>query len=204
MDKVDLKEKLIVLGVTSGIFLPVRIIFSSLVSDHWIGSVGLVSAFAIAMVILIQKKLLGKFGEIFERQMKKTIGGRTGKYVIIFAVMFSLYFGASLYFMDRGDVVFAQDKEVFYEAIVNKEKFTIEDIPKEKLLGPINNGASEVGVISGLDYALSISFAIMNDVTGGWLSHLVVVIFVEQLEVIGLLFFYRYTYREKQIVTKHR
>lgn len=202
MDKVDLKEKLIVLGVTSGIFLPVRIIFSSLVSDHWVGSVGLVSAFAILLVVLIRKNVLGKFGEIFERQMKKTIGGKSGKYVIIFAIMFSLYFGASLYFMDRGDTVFSHDKEVFYEAIVNKEKFTIEDIPKERLIGPISNGFTDMGFIGGLDYALSISFAIMNDVTGGWLSHLVIVIFVEQLEVIGLLFFYRFTYSEKQIITK--
>lgn len=202
MDKVDLKEKLIVLGVTSGIFLPVRIIFSSLVSDHWVGSVGLVSAFAILLVVLIRKNVLGKFGEIFERQMKKTIGGKSGKYVIIFAIMFSLYFGASLYFMDRGDTVFSHDKEVFYEAIVNKEKFTMEDIPKERLIGPISNGFTDMGFIGGLDYALSISFAIMNDVTGGWLSHLVIVIFVEQLEVIGLLFFYRFTYSEKQIITK--
>ncbi len=202
MDKIDLKEKLIVLGVTSGIFLPVRIIFSSLVSDHWVGSVGLVSAFAILLVVLIRKNVLGKFGEIFERQMKKTIGGKSGKYVIIFAIMFSLYFGASLYFMDRGDTVFSHDKEVFYEAIVNKEKFTIDDIPKERLIGPISNGFTDMGFIGGLDYALSISFAIMNDVTGGWLSHLVIVIFVEQLEVIGLLFFYRFTYSEKQIITK--
>lgn len=202
MDKTDIKEKLIVLGVTSGIFLPARVIFSSLVSDHWLGSVGLVSAFAILLIVLVRKNYLGKFGEIFQRQMKKTIGGKSGKYVIMLTIIFAIYFGSSLYFMDRGDAIFSHDKEIFYEAIVNQEKFSIVDIPKEKLLGPGNNGVSEMGIIDGLDYALSISFSIMDDVSSGWLSHLVVVIFVEQLEIIGLLFFYRYTFRKKEILTK--
>lgn len=202
MDKTDLKEKLIVLGVSSGIFLPIRIIFAAFVSDHWLGSVGLVSAFGVLMVVLIKKNKLGKFGEIFERQMKKTIGGKTGKYVIIFAVLFSLYFGTSLYLMERGNAVYLHDKEIFYEAIVNKEQFTIQDIPKERLYGPDTNEVLNLNFIAGLDYALSISFAIMNDVTNGWLSHLIVVIFVEQIEVVGLLFFYRKTYGKKHVILK--
>lgn len=202
MDKTDLKEKLIVLGAYSGIFLPIRIIFAAFVSDHWLGSVGLVSAFGVLMVVLIKKNKLGTFGKIFERQMKKTIGGKTGKYVIIFAVLFSLYFGTSLYLMERGNAIYLHDKEIFYEAIVNKEQFTIKDMPKESLYGPDTNEVLNLNYIAGLDYALSISFAIMNDVTNGWLSHLVVVIFVEQIEVVGLLFFYKKTYGKKHVILK--
>jgi len=98
MDKKDLKEKIIVLGVTVGLFFPVRIFFSVYVSEHWLGSLGVMSALAILLVVLIKKKKLGWFGIIFEKQMRKTVGGKTGKYLIGFAY-FSLFILEQLYFL---------------------------------------------------------------------------------------------------------
>ena len=197
MDKKDLKEKLIILSVTTGVFLPLRVFFSSYVYDHWLGSLGLVSAIGILFVVLIKKNKLGKFGEIFERQMKKTIGGKTGKYVIGFSIMFLLYFGGSLYFIDRGETMYYHYKEVFSSVLSEGGEFNVENIPVDKLQGPeilINH--ENLLWISSLDYGLSIAYALMDDASDGWLSHLIVVIFVEQLEVLGLLYFYRRTYRQ--------
>ena len=197
MDREDLKEKLIILGVTTGVFLPLRVFFSSYVYDHWLGSLGLVSAIGILFVVLIKRNKLGKFGQIFERQMKKTMGGKTGKYVIGFSILFLVYFGGSLYFIDRGETTYFHDKEIFYSVITNSEDFKVEDIPVEKLLGPKPFlEADSLMWVSSLDYGLSIAYAVMNDASDGWLSHLIVVIFVEQLEVLGLLYFYRRTYRQ--------
>ena len=75
MERKDLKEKLIILGITVGIFLPIRLLVSSLITDNWLGSLGVMSLFAILMVFLIKKKKLGIIGQMFERQMKKTLGG---------------------------------------------------------------------------------------------------------------------------------
>ncbi len=198
MEKNDLKEKLIILGITTGIFLPIRIVFASYVSDHWLGSLGFVSAIGLVFVYLIKKQKLGWFGKIFEKQMRKTLGGKTGKYVIIFSIVFLLYFGASLYFMDKGNTVYFNDKEVFYNAIISNEDLSLKDVPLEKLNGPsLLFGLNELFFLSNIDYALSIAFSMMNDSTGGWLSHLVVVIFVEQLEILGLIYFLRRTYRQK-------
>lgn len=197
MDREDLKEKLIILGVTTGVFLPLRVFFSSYVYDHWLGSLGLVSAIGILFVVLIKRNKLGKFGQIFERQMKKTMGGKTGKYVIGFSILFLVYFGGSLYFIDRGETTYFHDKEIFYSVITNSEDFKVEDIPVEKLLGPKPFlEADSLMWVSNLDYGLSIAYAVMNDASDEWLSHLIVVIFVEQLEVLGLLYFYRRTYRQ--------
>ena len=196
MDKKDLTEKLIILGVTTGVFLPLRVFFSSYVWDHWLGSLGLVSALGILFVILIKKNKLGKFGEIFERQMRKTIGGKTGKYVIGISILFLVYFGASLYFIDRGETVYFHDKEIFYSIISSGKEFNVENIPTEKLHGPEPFMGQNLMWISSLDYGLSIAYALMDDASDGWLSHLIVVIFVEQLEVLGLLYFYRRTYRQ--------
>ena len=63
-------EAVIVFSVMTGIFLPVRFLFVTFVSDHWFGSFGIVSAFAIMMVVLSRKGKLGKFGEMFQRHNK--------------------------------------------------------------------------------------------------------------------------------------
>jgi len=67
----DRKEFAIVFGVMMLVMLPVRILLVEYVSDDWWGSFGAISAIAILMVILVKKKKLGKFGEMFERQMLK-------------------------------------------------------------------------------------------------------------------------------------
>jgi hypothetical protein len=102
-----------------------------------------------------------------------------------------------LYFIDKGNSTYLEDKEIFSSVMQSKD-FTIENIPVEKLNGPqplVNIAGVEW--ITNLDYALSIAYAIMDDTTNGWLGHFIVVVFVEQLEMIGLLFFYRKTYGQK-------
>ncbi len=197
MDKNDLKEKLIILSITTGIFLPIRVLFTAYVSENWLGSLGIVSVFGLLFVFLIKQNKLGWFGKMFEKQMKKTIGGKTGKYIIAISVLFLIYFGTSLYFIDKGNTVYFDDKEIF-SSVISSNDFSIEDIPVEKLDGPqplLN--IIDVQWIINFDYAISIAYAIMDDTTDGWLSHFIVVVFVEQLEMIGLLCFYRNTFRQK-------
>ena len=194
MKKNDLKEKAIVIGVTIGLFLPVRLFFSTYVSEGWIGSLGIMSAVAILFVILIKRKKLGWFGVIFEKQMRKTVGGKTGKYLIGFAIFFLVYFGATLMFIDRGSTIYADDAEIFYLAIMEKGGHGINDLSTYDLLGPhlaTQKGSHNFNVISTIDYMFSIAYSVMNDMSSGWLEHLLVIMSVEQIELIGLLFFYR-------------
>ena len=99
--------------------------------------------------------------------------------------------------IDKGNTVYFEDKEIFYSVMISDD-FSIENIPVEKLNGPqtLFNFAG-IQFIANFDYALSIAYAIMDDTTDGWLSHFIVVVFVEQLEMIGLLFFYRNTFKHK-------
>ena len=191
MEKNDIKEKLIVLGVTVGLFFPVRIFFSSYVSDDWIGSLGIMSVLAVILVVLIKRKKLGWFGKIFENQMRKTVGGKTGKYLIGFAIFFLVYFGATLFFVDRGNSVYFEDKEIFFNAIMEEGGYNITDLKSYDLIGPQLATQNELRVFSSLDYMFSIAYAVMNDMSDGWLEHIVVVMFVEQIELIGLLVLYR-------------
>ena len=202
MDKKDLKEKIIVLGVTVGLFFPLRIFFSVYVSDHWIGSLGIMSAVAILLVVLIKKKKLGWFGIIFEKQMRKTVGGKTGKYLIGFAIFFLIYFGATLFFIDRGNNIYADDKKIFYLAIMEKGGYNINDLSSYELIGPkliFQKDLQNFEVLGNIDYMFSIAYAVMNDMSNGWLEHVVVVMCVEQIELIGILFFYRNIFKSTRV-----
>jgi preprotein translocase subunit SecG len=194
MEKNDIKEKLIVLGVTVGLFFPIRIFFSSYVSDYWLGSLGIMSVLAILLVVLIKRRKLGEFGKIFERQMQKTVGGKTGKYLIGFVIFFLVYFGATLFFIDRGNNVYFEDKEIFFYAIMEEGGYNINDLSSYGLMGPhlaTQNSLKNFNLFSSLDYMFSIAYAVMNDMSEGWLEHIVIVMFVEQIELIGLLVLYR-------------
>jgi hypothetical protein len=194
MERIELKEKFIVIGVTVGIFFPIRIFFSLYVSDNWVWSIGTMTAFAVLLVVLIKKNKLGWFGKIFEKQMRKIMGGKTGKYLIGFAIFFLVYFGATLFFIDRGDTVFSEDKEIFYLAIMEKGGYNINDLSSYELIGPqlaYYKGLQNFQALASIDYMFSIAYAVMNDMSGGWLEHIVMVMFVEQIELIGILFLYR-------------
>ena len=198
MDKADIREKLIVLGISAGVFLPIRLLFTYFVSDSWLGSLGAMSAFAVLLVFLIKKEKLGKLGKMFERQMKKTLVGKTGKYIIGFALFFLCYFGAALIFIDRGNTIYEEDKEIFFLAIIKESGYNIENISTYQLLGPAiieNTNSESLQSIIKLDYIFSIAYAVMNDMSEGWLSHFVMVMFVEQIELIGLLLFFRTTFK---------
>ncbi len=198
MDKADLKEKLIILSITVGVFLPIRLVFTSLVSDDWIGSLGVMTIFAILLVFLIKRKKLGRIGMMFERQIRKTIGGKTGKYIILFALFFIFYFGATLFFIDRGNTIYEEDKEIFYYSIIGEKGYNIDEMSTYSLNGPKilkNTNYENLQNIANLDYVFSIAYAVMNEMSQEWVSHFVIIMFIEQIELVGLLFFYRSTFK---------
>jgi hypothetical protein len=202
MEKNDIKEKLIVLGATIGLLLPVRLLLSTHVSENWLGSLGIMSVMAILLVLLIKRKKLGVFGVIFERQMRKTVGGKTGKYLIGFAIFFLVYFGATLMFIERGSTIYAEDAEIFYLAIMEKGGHSIDNLSTYELIGPqiVTQGFQNINAIASLDYMFSIAYSVMNDMSDGWLEHLLIIMSVEQIELIGLLIFYRKLFKPIQNV----
>ena len=204
LDIQDIKEKLLLLGITVGIFLPVRLFFGTFVSEYWIGSLGMVSAFALLFIYLIKKNKLGFVGRIFEKQMKKMICGKTGKYIITISLIFLIYFGASLVLIDRGNTVYFYDKQILFWSFQQNDRLIMEKTLIEQLEGPTPLGANLEGLmwLSNIEYSLSLSLALMDDVSEGLLSSLVLIVFIEQMEVLGILFLFRKKYNTAQIKTQ--
>jgi len=200
IDVQDVKEKIFLMGITAGIFLPIRMIFVTYVTDGWLGSIGLLSIFALVFIYLTGKRKLGQLGRIFEKQMRKTIGGKIAKYIVAFSIVFLIYFGASIFFMDRGNSVYYYDKEILFTTLQDYQQLTKDNIPIEKLLGPVPLGENfdRFTWISNVEYTLSVSLALMNDVSGGWMENLMFVVFIEQFEVLGILYFFRRHYKQPE------
>jgi preprotein translocase subunit SecG len=193
MGKSDFKEKLIIAGFLIGIFLPIRLVFVEYVSDQWLGNFGLISAIGLILLILIKKGKLGKIGSIFDKQMKKTIFGKTGKFVIILSMISLVYFGSSMMFIERGVTVYSEDQELFYDAIIQNKN--LDQINPNNLKNIHIVYESDNLLYSTFDYAFSITYSIMNEFSGGWLEHLYFILLVELIEVLGIFTFYRVFYR---------
>ena len=200
----DRKEMLIVFGTMMLVMLPVRLLMVEYVSDNWWGSFGAISGIAILMVILVKKKKLGRFGEMFESQMLKLHRkGLRQKFVfgnMIFAIfvtgllIFSINVGDTIYLDAKNEILEqAGGAEALEEKMGDIDKMWEKITPEQILIALI---AIPILLFTQFPYFASL-WAIENDLTNGFLLHLATVGFVEALEFFGVLMFYRFTLRGK-------
>jgi len=198
MNKQDLKEKALVIGVTTAAFLPARLVFYTYVSQYWLSSFGLISAIAVIMYILVTKNKLGRFGEIYRKQIAKMVRGKAAKFIIVISVVCLVYFGSSPFLLERANTLYVEEKEFYLQLLKlllnnvvtgKSEKFN-EKIPFEKF-------ANERSIIQNIEKSFSIAIGISDDITNGWILHFYTVGFVGELEVLTLLGFYRFAYKTK-------
>jgi len=199
----DRKEFAIVFGVMMLVMLPVRILLVEYVSDDWWGSFGAISAIAILMVILVKKKKLGKFGEMFERQMLKLHKRGLRQKIVFGNMIFALMVtGLLIYSINVGDSTYLDQKNHIIDQAGGQEAL------KEQL-GSMDKMYAEVTFDQILTAFIAIPtllftqfpyfaglWAIENDLTEGFLLHISTVAFVETLEFFGILMFYRFTLKK--------
>jgi hypothetical protein len=140
------------------------------------------------MIILVRKNKLGRFGSVFKNQITKALWGRSAKLIVAVLVFFMLYFGTTVLLIDRGNTVYLEDKEILTQSIVSR------NLDRDAFLsasGPQIHNIIGLAQLQYLEYLFSISYAILNDTTNGWLVNLHLILFVEQVEVLGLFWFYK-------------
>lgn len=199
----DLKEKLLVLGIMTGVFLPVRVVFYTYISQAWLGSLGLVSSVAILMLVLVKKKKLGWFGPMFERQMRRVLRGKMWKVSIGIALCLLIYFGMTIHLIERGNTIYAQEKKEIYNKLFPNNNISIGEL----LSSDFSEGFDlqkqpELWITAFLNFdsVFSITYAIMNELTHGWILHFHTVLFVEEIEVSAVLIYYKFAFRRKECI----
>lgn len=195
MDVNDIKEKLVLLGVTATVFLPLRLLVGQYLTEHWLGNLGVATLISIILVILVKKGKLGPFGIIFKNQLTKAVWGRSAKIILLTVILFTCYFGSSLLLIERGNALYHVDKEILARSIVDN------DFKVLSLHGPniSDSGAFGLTQIQYIDYLFSVSFAMLNDLTNGLLVNLHLILFMEQIEILGLFWFYRRMFKPQLV-----
>lgn len=186
----------------TGIFLPVRFVFVTFVSDHWLGSFGIVSAFAIIMVILAKKGKLGKFGEMFQRQMIKIHTGKRRKLIYTNMALTVFIMGLFILSINLGNSAYLDQKNKILEMADSQGQSLREPADMQRLAEEFKGistaqlfealVAVPILVIYQFPYFAGL-MAIENDLTSGFFLHFSTVGFVEVLEMIGVLVFYKVT-----------
>ena len=179
----------------TGLLLPIRLFFVMYVSDNWFGSFGLISVISITVIILTKKRKLGKFGEMFDRQLSKLQHGKRAKIVYGQSILFLLILGGTIFAIEQGNSTYVELKN---EILKENEDFSdagqilakAEKISFQEWI----NGF--IGMSLAIFFAfpqLAAVFAVLNDSSDGWVLHFYTVAFVEYMELFGILLLFRFT-----------
>lgn len=192
----DAKEKLIVFGIITAVFLPIRMIFYTYFSTHWIGSLGLVSSLMFMLILLAHKRKLGQFGNLFLKQLTKTIKGKSGKVTIVFSLILIAYFSSTLVWIERGNTIYFHEKNLLSQILFSNygtDMMSVSDIDAIMNIH-MSNKMIDASNVNYIDQIMSMTFAIVNDKMGGWMVNLDVIFLVEQFEFLGFILIYRKIY----------
>ena len=199
-------ESLIVFVVMASILLPARLLFVEHVTDDWLGSFGIISVISAAVIILARKKKLGVFGHMFERQMYKFQKGKRGLVVFGESAILLLILGGMIFAIDQGNTTYAHLKPE------NIKNISPTSSPEQIL--EVTNELEDNEWWMGLIMTpvtfftafpeMSAIIASIDQKLDGWLMHFYTVGFVEYIELLGVLIFYRFAYKPKSnLAIKH-
>jgi len=171
-------------------------VFYAYFSAHWIGSLGLVSSLMFVLIFLAHKKKLGRFGVLFLNQLTKTIKGKSGKIAILFSLVMIAYFASTLVWIERGNTIYSDEKHLVSQILFSNydpNKMNPNDIHKIMSIKQ-NNAVLDGSNVNYADQIISMTYAIMNDMMGGWMVNLDMILLVEQFEFLGFIVLYRKLY----------
>jgi hypothetical protein len=198
-------EAVIVFVVMTCIFLPIRFAFVTYVTDDWFGSFGVVSALAVAIVILSKKGKLGKFGDMFQRQMIKVHTGKRRKIIYTHIAWGLFAMGLLIMSINLGNTDYVSYKD-HVVAVAESQGQSLENAGD---MAQLTEELKETSPTEFLEALVAIPmlliyqfpyfcalWAIEDDMTDGFLLHFSTVAFVEVLEMAGVLLFYRLTLKK--------
>jgi len=195
----DYLESVIVFSFMAGVLLPARLLFTQYVSDNWLGSFGVISLISLSVIILTKKKKLGLFGTMFERQMYKFQKGKRGILIFGESVLLLLLLGGMIFSIHQGNSVYSDlnvsslnnhlSDNLPEDVFDSTHGWGIEDWLYGFLMAPI-------GFFTAFPQ-MSIVIASIDQRLDGWLMHFYTVGFVEYVELLGILIFYRFHYARK-------
>lgn len=200
--KTSLKIRIFDSFVVFGFFLsliPIRLFFVENVNDNWIGSFGLITAISGTILYFGYKEKLGWFGRSFmrffrQRHTKKKI------FLIIQGTFAVIMLSIFIYSVEYADDRFEYEREELVSLLPNAgmettEKLTEKSFETMKETPPEMIFLALVTMVYIFLYEFD-KFALalwtVNHITGGMYLNLATIVLIEEIEVIGLFFFFHF------------
>ena len=195
----DRVESLIVFFIMGGLLLPARLLFVEYISDSWLGSLGVITAISISVIILAKKRKLGFFGPMLERQIYKFQKGKRGLIIFVESAFLLLILGGMIFAIDQGN-------NVYYDLKMQNTQISASSPSAKQILEATDDWESSDWVFGFLMAPvafltafpqMSAAIASIDQSLDGWLMHFYTVGFVEYSELLGILIFYKISFRKK-------
>lgn len=104
-----------------GVLLPARILFVEFVSNNWFGSLGVITAISMLVIVLAKKQKLGFFGSMLERHMYKFQNGKRGIIVFGESVFLLAILGLMIFTIDHGNSIYSEIQTIPLDSDRNYE-----------------------------------------------------------------------------------
>lgn len=203
----DFYEKLVVSIGFVAIFLPLRFFFYYYISEYWLGSVGLISLVIGIITYLSFKDKFGRFGRLWKKQIYRIARGKLGTITLILGVFFVFFFGFAIWSFEAGkdseayqiSIIILEEQELMLSMNPQEAAETFAEVGRRTDLNTFNAASEKLGELWAEDPVLFVDtmivlLAVINTWVGGWLGHLYVILFVQELEQIFLIVFFRWFY----------
>ena len=180
-----------------GILLPSRLLFVEFVSDDWLGSFGVISVISLMVIILAKKNKLGFFGSMLERQIFKFQKGKRGILIFAESAFLLVILGTMIFTIDQGHTIYAEQKMEHIPESIDQKTHVLESAKSmtssDWVFGAV---MAPVGFVTAFPQ-MSAAIASIDHRMDGWLMHFYTVGFVEYLELMGILIYYKISFRRK-------
>jgi hypothetical protein len=184
----------------TGLLLPARLLFVEYVSDNWFGSLGIITLISISVIVLVKKKKMGFFGPMVERQIYKFQKGKRGLVVFSESVFLLSILAIMIFAIDQGNSTYSDLK---FQNIKNAPSSSAEQVlesardfdTSDWIIGFL---MAPVMFLTAFPQ-MSAGIASVDQSLDGWLMHFYTVGFVEYAEMLGILIFYKISFRKKML-----
>lgn len=194
LDKKDISEKAVTAAFFIGVFLPVRLVFYTYVSEWWLGSFGMMAGMLAGLFYMQRRGWLGRLGFVITRQVERISTGRIGKWGLVLSV-FALYMYGHFIFGIEHDPVPAG--AAMSAALESRGVTDVESLMEQSRGISLQwwHFAAGLAVLLIPNETAWGAYSIINDLSDGWFLHFATVIFVQELEFLGILVYFRYIRR---------
>lgn len=202
MNKQDIKEKIIFLSITFGIFLPVRFVFYTYVSDWWVGSLGVIGGLMILLLYLVKKGKLGYFGRIWKKQIIKISKGKLGKVGMVVSLIMILMFSSIVWVTDL-----SYDTDGTSELLGVLDEKGVSDLGSLANVGSLTDYTDLLLFETWIEIYHTLSenpefigqmYAVIDKFSFGLHQHFNIVLLVEEIEMLCFLIYFRYFYKLRE------